>query len=234
MFFFGVRLAGPNNVLPNAFALAALVVVLLALDGQSPHSTVLPRGVDTLIGGVLALAGTLAWPMWERRRVPERLAALLDAYLDYLDVLGDPDASEHRLRHCRTAARLARSNAQASVDAARADPVPSGGQVDLGEAVLAHTHRFVHALLTVDAVRGSARLPAEFLQTCRDVLTSCRDAVLAGDAPRHAPRVRPVQERFAATAGEDAVPLLDPSDRIANSLDTLVAELRRQHADAAG
>jgi uncharacterized membrane protein YccC len=233
VFFFGVRFAGPGNIALLAVSLAALVVVLLSLAGQSPHSTVIPRGVDTLIGGALALLGTLLWPVWERRRVPDRLAALLDAYLGYLDALADPDATQERLRRLRSAARLARSNAQASVDAARADPVSSQGQVDLGEAVLAHTHRFVHALLTVDALRDTVRLPPELTDACRDVLISCRTAILSGTAPKRAPRIRPVQQRFVDSAGEDAAALVEASDRIANSLDTLTAELRRQADDLA-
>ena len=50
LFFFGVRFAGPGNIALLAVSLAALVVVLLSLAGQSPHSTVLPRGVNTLVG----------------------------------------------------------------------------------------------------------------------------------------------------------------------------------------
>jgi uncharacterized membrane protein YccC len=233
IFFFGVRLAGPGNIALIAVALAALVVVLLSLSGQPPSTTVVPRGVDTLIGGGLALIGVLLWPVWERRRVPDRLAELLSAYLQYLDALRDPDATSERLRRCRSAARLARSNAQASVDTARADPVSARGLVELGEAVLAHTHRFVHALLVVDAVKDAARLPEDFLQAARDVLISARAAILTGTPPKHAPRMRPLQERFVTTAGADAGALLDASDRIANSLDTLVAELRRQSDDLA-
>ncbi len=240
IFYFGVRLAGPGNVAPNAVALAALVVILLSLAGQSPRATVVPRGLDTLIGGALALVATLLWPVWERQRVPGRLVALLDAYLAYLGALADAAGDEAALHRTRAAARLARSNAQASVDAARADPVPSRGQVDLGEAVLAHTHRFVHALLTIDAVRGDAGLPVrldEFLGACAETLHGCRAAIESGRPPR-ASSLRPLADAIAedlrrpGEQGEVAGAVLDATDRIANSLDTLVAELRRQFGRA--
>ncbi len=248
MFYFGMRLAGPGNIGLLSVSLGALVVVLLALDGVAPHATVVARGVDTLLGGALALLATLVWPVWERQRVPVRLVALLDAYRDYLAALLDPGADSERLRRLRAGARLARSNAQASLDAARADPVPARGQLELGEAVLAHTHRFVHALLTVDAVRPAltdAGAPAELVELmrrCDDVLARCSEAIRAERVPQHVPKLRPAQEAFLPIAREQpervggpdvAGALLDATDRIANSLDTLVAELRRQLAEPA-
>ena len=248
LFFFGVRFAGPGNIALVAIALAALVVVLLSLAGVSPHTTVLARGLDTLIGGALALAAALLWPAWERQRVPARLVTLLDAYRDCLLALGDASADEKRLQRLRAAARLARSNAQTSVDTARAEPVSSRGQVELGETVLAHTHRFAHALLMVEAVRpallaaGPPPQLQELWHRCERVLVQCARAIAADTAPRHVPNLRTAQEDFAALARADparvggaeaAGALLDATDRIANSLDTLTAELRRQHVEPA-
>ncbi len=248
LFYFGVRLAGAGNVALLSLSLSALVVVLLALNGIAPHSSVAPRAVDTLVGGALALLATLVWPVWERQVVSTRLATLLDAYREYLAALLDPAREGSRLQRARSAARLARSNAQASVDAARADPVSSRGQVELGEAVLAHSHRFVHALLTVDAVRpalagaGAPDELAQLMRACDDVLQCCSEAVRAGRPPQHVPPLRPIQEAFLPLAKREpdrvggpevAAALIHATDRIANSLDTLAAEVGRQLSERA-
>jgi uncharacterized membrane protein YccC len=243
LFFFAMRFAGPANIAISSAALAALVVVLLAIDGVTPHSSVVARGVDTLIGGALALVAALFFPVWERQRLPERLADLVAAYRDYLTAVLDPSSDEQRLQRARAAARLARSNAQASVDRARSEPVPTMGQVELGEAVLAHTHRFVHAVLTIDAVRGSVRDISEvaefeeFMAVAAEVLERCEHAIRSEQPPRSVPPLRPAQERLARALGDEparggdietAGDIVDACDRISDSLDTLVSELRRQ------
>ncbi len=247
LFFFAMRYAGPNNFGLSAVALSALVVVLLAIAGLAPHATVIERGAATLIGGALALVAALLWPVWERQLLPDRLAELLRAYRDYLDAVLAPSASQQRMQKSRVAARLARTNAQASVDRARAEPVRAHEQVELGEAVLAHTHRFIHAVLAVEAVRGA--LPQtgerpeldEFMSLADQVLVGCEQAVRSGRPPRSVPRLRPAQEQLAkaliaqpqrAGGVEIAGVLIDACDRIANSLDTLASELRRQLAKA--
>ncbi|WAX57564.1 FUSC family protein [Jatrophihabitans cynanchi] len=243
LFFFGMRLAGPGNLALSAVALAGLVVVLLAIDGIAPHATVQLRAEDTLIGGVLALAAMLLSPTWERDLVPSRLGDLLAAYRNYLAAVSDPDSDLARRQRTRAASRLARTNARASVDRARSEPVRGEAQVELGEAVLAHSHRFIHAMLTVDAVRTTVHRAGRideldgFMVAAAAVLTSCERAIRGGTPPRSVPKLRPLQESLARVLAADplsdpatASALLDASDRITNSLDTLVNELRRQLA----
>ncbi len=247
VFFFAMRYAGPNNFGLSAVALSALVVVLLDIAGIAPHATVLARGAATMVGGVLALVAALLWPTWERQVLPERLGDLLHAYRGYLDAVLDASATPQRLQKARSAARLARSNAQASVDRARAEPVRAHEQVELGEAVLAHTHRFIHAMLTVDAVRaalheaGAVPELDELMRLADQVLDCCEQAVRSGRPPRSVPKLRPAQERLAKVliaqpqrigGLETAGALIDACDRITNSLDTLAGELRRQLAGA--
>ncbi len=241
-FFFGMRLAGPGNLALSAMSIGGLVVVLLSLAGIPSHTTVVDRAVDTVIGGALALAATLLWPVWERERVPARLADLLADYQRYLDAIADPDGEGSQLQRARAAARLARTNAQASVDRARSEPVAGQRTVELGEAVLAHTHRFIHAMLILDALRTSARnLPevVEFLELAGRALDRAEHAVRATAPPRGVPKLRPAQQRLAdaliaepqrAGSAETSGALVEASDRIANSLDTLVSELHRQLA----
>lgn len=244
LFAFGMRLAGPGNVGLTSLSLSALVVVLLEINGVSAHDTVINRSVSTLVGGTLAVVAVLALPAWERQFVPARLGALLRAYRTYLGVVADPNAGRSELQQARSASRLARTNAQASVDRARAEPVRADAELELGEMVLAHTHRFVHATLALDTVRRSVReagglvLLADFLRAAGETLSLAEHAVDSGDVPgpgstslQHlhdelSERVTADPARVGGPAAATIV--VDATDRMTNSLDTLIDELRRQ------
>lgn len=249
LFLFGMRFAGPGNLALGAAALAALVVILLTLDGIPAHTTLVLRAEDTLIGGGLALLAMLASPFWERSLVADRLGELLAAYRNYAAAVMDASAGSGRLQQARMRSRLARTNARASVDRARAEPVAGRGQVELGETVLVHTHRFIHAMLAIDAVRNTIHRAGptpyssafqELMSQVAAVLSGCEQAVRAGRPPRTLPALRPTQEALIAMlrtlpvdpenggASATAATIADATDRIANSLDTLVDELRRQ------
>jgi uncharacterized membrane protein YccC len=242
---FGMRLAGPGNIALSAVCLSGLVVVLLEINGVPAHNSVEARALATLAGGALAVLAIVALPSWERRYVPTRLAQLLAAYRRYLDVVADLGSSRAQLQRARAACRLARSNAQVSVDRAGAEPVRGQLEVELGRAVLAHSHRFIHAMLAVEALRVPVRqaggLPelAAFLHGAGDALAAAQQALQDNAAPAGAPDLRAAQVRLAdlllaspdrAGGIADATTLIDATDRITNSLDTLLAELRRQTA----
>jgi uncharacterized membrane protein YccC len=249
LFAFGMRFAGPGNIALTAVCLSGLVVVLLEVQGVPARDAVTSRAADTLVGGVLAvLAATLFLPSWERRFVPSRLADLLTAYRRYLDAVADLHVDRATLQRTRAACRLARSNAQSSVDRAASEPVAGQREVELGRAVLAHTHRFVHAMLSIDAVRvplreaGGVPELAGFLAAAGEVLDAARDAVQSGAPPGSGPKLRPLQEELTAALDEGvdrigeptASALAEATDRVTNSLDTLLAELRRQLAVPSG
>lgn len=241
--YFAMRLAGPANVGPTAAALSALVVALLALHGVAPRETVVARALATLVGGLLALGAAVVLPSWERERLPARLAELLAAYRAYLDVLADPRSGDRQ--RARSGARLARTNALASLERARAEPVVARDAVDLGEGVIANSHRVVHALMTIDTVRSAsgklAALPQldELLRACSAALRTCELALRAGEPPRGLPPLRALQESLHAALRADpgrvggtegAGGLADATDRLTNGIDTLAAELRRRLA----
>jgi hypothetical protein len=243
VFAFGMRFAGPGNVALSAVCLSGLVVLLLEINGVTARSTVENRAFATLAGGALAVSAVLALPTWERRFVPARLADLVDAYRRYVGALADPAADRGAVQRIRIACRLARTNAQASVDRARAEPVQGQQQVELGRAVLAHTHRFISAALSVDAVRVAARDAGgfgevqEFLAAAGAALQTAAAALRADEPPAAGATLRAAQEELAArlladpalVGGiENATTLAEAGDRIANSLDTLLAELHRQ------
>jgi len=69
------------------------------------------------------------------------------------------------------------------------------------------------------------------------VLDATRTALATGEVPAGPPKLRPLQERLRAAVpdGVDANTagaVIEASDRVTNSLDTLLAELRRQLAPA--
>ena len=124
LFYFGMRLAGPANVGPLAVSLSALVVVLLALNGVAPHDTLVDRSVGDghrrpargagrpAAGRVGARPGRPAgWPS----------CSPPTARTWACSPIRTPTRAQRE--QARADARLARTNAVASVDRARAEPV---------------------------------------------------------------------------------------------------------------
>jgi hypothetical protein len=141
-------------------SVTAYVVFLLAFVRLPALTAVSDRLVDTLIGGALAIIAYLAWPTWESRLVGPELARLLEAQSDYsravLDVFGDPSTDRQRqLADLRSAARLARSNAEASLARFSAEPAFSArsSPISLEQAagVLAAARRYVLGVLSLNA-----------------------------------------------------------------------------------
>ena len=248
LFCFGMRWAGPGNIALSAASLAALVVVLLTVNGVPAHSTVLDRSLATLIGGSLAICATLIRPTWERNVMTLRLADLLAAYGTFLALIAAPTRERVEIQRARAASRLARTNAQASVDRARVEPVSTVEEVELGRSILANSHRLVHALLTVDAVRpavleaGGVVELDELLRLSAEAIDSAESALRSGRRPREVPELRATQAALVVAVKEapervggleSAGALVYASDRIANSLDTILSELIRSSSPVA-
>jgi len=78
-----LRWLGPANYGILVVAVTALIVFLIGLTGAAPHGLVVARGLNTAIGGAIALLVYWVWPTWERSQAPELMAQMLDAYRDY-------------------------------------------------------------------------------------------------------------------------------------------------------
>jgi uncharacterized membrane protein YccC len=144
------------NYTAFAVCLTALVVFLLSLVGLPTSTTVADRLIDTVAGGVLALIAYAVWPTWEGRAVRGKLAALLEAQSRYgsavLSAFADPGARDPvRLRNTLVAARLARSNAQASLDRLLGEPARYRILPDVAMGVVAAVQRYAQAALTLHA-----------------------------------------------------------------------------------
>lgn len=169
-----LRWWGPANYALLSLAVSAIVVALIAGTGTTPHSVILLRGMNTCIGGVLGMVAYALWPTWERAHVGEGLAHLLDAYRMYLGgvrtaCLQPESADEGELDRVRQAARVARTNAEASADRLSAEPATSPTVVQLAAAMLASSHNFIYATMTLES--------AVIEEACRPVLRNFLDQV---------------------------------------------------------
>ncbi len=151
-----LRWVGPANYGIFAVAISALVVLLLAITGVSPKEVIWARGINTAAGGALTLFAYWIWPTWERTQVSERIAEMLDAYREYFHSLAESYVRNEtngarELDRARLGARMARTNLEASIDRLGAEPGTPAAQMNQLNVLLASSHRFVHAVMALDA-----------------------------------------------------------------------------------
>lgn len=153
---FILRCFGPANYGILVIAITALVVLLIAMTGVAPKAVMAARGLNTAAGGAVALLAYWLWPTWERTQTPEAIAEMLDAYREYFRAVREsyitPDKSFAReLDRTRLSARRARSNLEASVNRLSAEPGASPESVKSLSALLASSHRLVHAVMAFES-----------------------------------------------------------------------------------
>ena len=185
LFTFLLRSFGPANYGIFAAALTALVVLLFTVTGVAPGPVIAARGLNTLAGGMLALAAYQVWPTWERSLTPEALARLLDAYRVYFRTLCDAyiltgQSFAAELDRARQAARLARSNAEASVARLATEPGVTAQRIAKVNAMLANSHRFIHAAMSIGGGAGAQPLGSGARGVPRVRQSRGLDAVLPG------------------------------------------------------
>jgi uncharacterized membrane protein YccC len=156
-----------------SICVTSYVVFLLSFAALPAPSTAADRVVATLIGGALATAAYFAWPTWESELVGSQLGALLEAQAAYterlLSVFSFPSSPAARqLGQVRSATRLARSNAETSVQKMANEPARSrrDAPIDLDTArgVVSNGRRLSAVLVTLHA-----HLPAEDAAPLRPV-----------------------------------------------------------------
>ncbi len=224
-----------------SITVTAYVVFLLAFGGSPEHVAALDRVGATLLGGALALAAYAVWPTWSRARVPLDLADLLDAQRGYASLVlrafldpsrADPDA----IRTAQRAAWLARSNAEASVDAMSSEPVrPKAVGERAALAVLAASRRFGVASLTLQARLGrAAGIAHGTLARLADDLESALDAIAGalrhGSAPPPLPPLRDAQIALKRALDRNSDPqlgaLVSETDLMVDSTNAMAEALR--------
>ena len=236
-FAFLLRSFGPANYGVFVTALTALVVLLFAVTGVAPGQVIAARGMNTAAGGLIALAAYILWPTWERTQVNEVLARMLAAYRLYFAAVRDAYLEPQKdfgrdLDRARIAARLARSNLEASVDRLRSEPGTAARVQEL-EVILANSHRFVHAVMALEAgLSTSRRAPARaafrtFTAHVERTLLFLESRLRGGSA-EDLPDLRE-SYRLLARSGDPAVEryaLVNvEADRVTNSLNTLAEKI---------
>jgi uncharacterized membrane protein YccC len=153
---FLTRSVGRANYGLLVVGISALIVFLFALIGYAPKDIVAARALNTTIGGALALAIYWLWPTRERTQLPPAFATMLDAYRLYFQAVTSAHLDPARvapaaLERLRLNARLARSNVETSLDRLGAEPYADAAQLRLINAMLASSHRFIHAAIALEA-----------------------------------------------------------------------------------
>ncbi|MBO0826484.1 MAG: FUSC family protein [Streptosporangiales bacterium] len=240
--FFGFRVFFLASFGLSVVFLTALIVVLLSVVGVDPAATIAERGVYGAAGGLVALGTYLVWPTWERSRVRGTLADLLDAYGGYAALVAHREPDPGRLSSARSAARVARTNAEASIDRLHGDPgrTRDDDLVELADGVMDASVRFVHAAMRWEAARqdtGMTTVPASLAAFGEDVCDSLErmaDAVRTGAAPAALPdldeaaaRVRAeLTDEHGEPVGHNAAAYIESTDEIAQSLAALAKTVR--------
>jgi uncharacterized membrane protein YccC len=238
LFLFLMRWTGGTNYGLLVTPLTALVVFLFALTGVAPAEVITARALNTLAGGAIALVAYTLWPTWERTRISESLAGLLDAYRLYFQAVRDgylqPDRSSDAFR-VRQAGRLARTNLEASVARFASEPGTDPARLTVLETILANSHRYIHAVMALEAgLLRSSPAPArpafrEFANAV-DATLYFLAAYLRGSAaePGDLPDLRALHQTLehSGGAGVERYALVNvEADRIANSLNSLALEI---------
>lgn len=235
VFLFLLRWVGPANYGIFVTNVSALVVMLVALTGTAPKDVIAARGLNTLIGGMLALVAYAVWPTWERTKISESLAQMLDAYRAYFGEVAAgytqaaPEGSP-ALDAARVAGRVARTNLEASTERFSVEPLTTASEMASIAGMLASSHRFIHAAMSLEAGTASGAQsfsPDAFQRLADDVsktLLYCARLLRNGKPGAALPDLRRdhqlLLEADAAVAGKHAL-LHSETDRITNSLNTL-------------
>ena len=240
VFAFLLRAYGAANYGIVAVSVTGLVVLLFGVSGVTPANVIVPRGLNTLVGGVIAMLAYFLWPTWERTLVPEALARMLDAYRAYFQAVRDSylrgdGTTGAELDRARLEARIARSNLEASLARLQVEPGTAPERIAQFDRILADSHRFIHAVMSLEAGLQTSRpvqAPKAFRKLSNDVdVTLYYLAAKLRGAPMAAADFPDLREDHHALiesgdSGEQRYALVHTeSDRIVNSLNTLKGEI---------
>ena len=209
------------------------IVLLLYLSGVPGAATAKFRALDTMLGGALALAVYRVWPTWESSHLREMLATEMDALRqDSKNMLGayvDPSRWDPKvLQQSRAAARLARSNAEASVERALGEP-PASDRFDpqVALSLLAAFRRYALGALALHAgLQERPARPRPELSALQDQITTSFDilatALRRGTPPDRLPPLRDTQLAFQPRADPA---LAEQTDVLVDSVNTMASVL---------
>ena len=211
--------------------LTCYVVFLISLTGLPSGTAGLDRLIDTVVGGLLAMLAYRLWPTWESARAGGTLGALLEAQGQYgaavLEAYADPGARRPEALHrSLVAARLARSNAQASVDRLLTEPDSDEMPRETALGVIASVQLYARSAMTLHARLPLPDDPAvpQVAELSRQVGTAMgrlsRTLRDRAPAPRQLP-LRDVQTAMRAVLGAGSELLVSETDAMVDAVDTI-------------
>jgi uncharacterized membrane protein YccC len=235
-FMFLLRWLGVVHYAIFAFAVSGLVVLMLAVGGVSPQKVIYARGLNTVLGGLLALIAYGIWPTWEKPLIQDVIARMLDSYRAYFQSVADICLkrklhASNELDQVRLASRVARSNVQTAVRRLEVEPGFRKSQRFFLNTVIASSNRFVHAVMAIEAggEQNLSQSGQEAYQSFSESVdkTLCTLSRVLRDEPLHQkefPNLREEYEKFLRTEESFSVHhalLQTETDRMTNSLNTL-------------
>jgi uncharacterized membrane protein YccC len=218
------------NYLLFATSVTALIVFFVAFDGVSEWTAVADRVLDTIIGGALTLAAYWLWPTWEGERVTGRLADLIESHRRYaaavLKACIDPARYDSEALHdARLNGRRARTDAEASVQMAQAEPQKHRGNIDTDLDILASLRRLADSSLALEAVLedAPARIARPELRPLAADLDDALAELAAVERDGGALRLPALREEHDALVRAEAAdsPVAQETDLMVNAVDTL-------------
>ncbi|MDR3607708.1 MAG: FUSC family protein [Oligoflexia bacterium] len=232
-FMFLLRWIGAAHYGVFTFMLSGLVVSLLALSGLDPNDVIYARGLNTCIGGAIALITYWAWPTWSRTQVQETMAQMLDSYRVYFHEVAaeylNPDPNRS-LDQSRLASRVARSNQEASAAHTEAEPGTPETHKRLLRAMQASSNRFAYNIMALEAGDKNGFAPedlkifAVFSEKVEQTLILLAEALRTCRIdPQKFPDLRAIQAQLIKinTPGNAISTAYAETDRLTNSLNTL-------------
>jgi uncharacterized membrane protein YccC len=238
------RYFGPVHYGVAVAALTGMVVLLLALAGEPPESTMVPRMIATVIGSVMALVAYGLWPTRERTQIRTALARLLRAYAAYVASLGAASGA-HARREARNASRVARTNAEAALERLLAEPGSSAAIAQLTQSLLANSNRLARTTMTLEATLFGAdaapereRIQALTAQGARALEQIAEALERQAEPAPVSPSLRALQRDLAGQLDTGALALhaelATLSDRLVDNINTLGHIVARARPVSAG
>lgn len=242
-FSFINRWLGPGNYGIFAMSMGALVVLLIGLTGVAPKDVIWARGVNTFLGGAIALIVYWFWPTSEKLQLSEVVARMLEAYSDYFKAISASvkkasSVSDSEMDHLRQKARVARFNFQAATNRLSLERGTSFEDLKIVSAVTVASNRFAHSMMAVEA--GSSQKLSDqqrlafkiFAESIEHSLMLLCQALRGREVTfNEFPDVRRAYEQFAESqenAGEQYAILYEETDRMTNSLVTLTEQVLKR------
>lgn len=156
---------------PASFAvgfgfITAVVVFLLNVISPDTVAAAEARLLDTLVGGTIGLLAYALWPTWSHKPARQALAELVEAQREYLGrslaaVRDGRRIAEREMGPLARRARLARTNAEATVARSLSEPQTRRIDADQSQGMLGVLRRLIQAahVLRLDVQEDRERLP---------------------------------------------------------------------------